>query len=448
MPAGIANATGFTKAAAEGILKDVYLGPVNRLINQKSVFLGRLQRDRENVSGRQVIVPLHVEANERVSGSGRGGKLPDPKSQVYDKATVSTKYMYGRIKIDGPTIADLKDDMGAFLRAVESEMQAISETAARKMNEMCYGDGRGIRAQVAVDEAANATVIDVYRPWGFTGTNAALKGTKYLRKGMLVAFTDDARSGNPTVIRTGGGIQEILSVDPAGGTNGTITIGTNTMNLAAEDSIIVVPRDDTVLGVDGTSGLLGPEGEFRSLILGMGAAISSTSTYLGIAPGTRDVWKATVLANGGTLRPLDEDLIQRLVDEIETNSTGMGPTAFITSHALRRQYAALLRTDRRYQGTVEVDGGFGVKYTVVMYESTSSRIPIFVDRDCLDIDWYGIDEPRFKWYQKLDWNWMDDDGAILHRLPDDDAFQATLRLYTELATGSRNCHGKLTDLQT
>src|SRR3972149_3337877 len=119
----VAGATGFTKAAAGGILKDIYLGPANRLINQKSLVYGRLKRDRINVVGRKAIVPVHMVVNENVVSIAAGGQSPAPASQEYKAAEVNTKYTYGRIKLPGPLIADMKSDMGSFLRAVESEMQ-------------------------------------------------------------------------------------------------------------------------------------------------------------------------------------------------------------------------------------------------------------------------------------------------------------------------------------
>jgi hypothetical protein len=45
-----------------------------------------------------------------------------------------------------------------------------------------------------------------------------------------------------------------------------------------------------------------------------------------------------------------------------------------------------------------------------------------------------------------DWEFMDDDGAILNRVANTDAYEATLYIYSELATDARNAHAAVRDL--
>jgi hypothetical protein len=42
--------------------------------------------------------------------------------------------------------------------------------------------------------------------------------------------------------------------------------------------------------------------------------------------------------------------------------------------------------------------------------------------------------------------WMDEDGAILNRVNNKDAYSATLFRYSEFATKARNAHGLLADI--
>ena len=46
-----------------------------------------------------------------------------------------------------------------------------------------------------------------------------------------------------------------------------------------------------------------------------------------------------------------------------------------------------------------------------------------------------------------DFHWMDQDGAILSRVSNTDAYEGTLCLYEELATDARNAHTWLTDVK-
>ena len=46
-----------------------------------------------------------------------------------------------------------------------------------------------------------------------------------------------------------------------------------------------------------------------------------------------------------------------------------------------------------------------------------------------------------------DYNWLDKDGSVLHRLPDHDAYQATLFRYSELICRARNRLAVIRDIQ-
>jgi hypothetical protein len=45
-----------------------------------------------------------------------------------------------------------------------------------------------------------------------------------------------------------------------------------------------------------------------------------------------------------------------------------------------------------------------------------------------------------------DWEFMEEDGAVLNRVPNTDAYEGTLFLYAELATDGRNAHAKIGSL--
>jgi hypothetical protein len=45
-----------------------------------------------------------------------------------------------------------------------------------------------------------------------------------------------------------------------------------------------------------------------------------------------------------------------------------------------------------------------------------------------------------------DWSWMDSDGAVLSRVSGQDAYEATLYKYTELACSQRNANFVIKDI--
>ena len=71
---------------------------------------------------------------------------------------------------------------------------------------------------------------------------------------------------------------------------------------------------------------------------------------------------------------------------------------------------------------------------------------MYWDKDCPDATAYGLTTDRFQWYKMSDWEFMEEDGAVLNRVPNFDAYEGTLFLYSEFATDGRNAHAKIVDL--
>jgi hypothetical protein len=45
-----------------------------------------------------------------------------------------------------------------------------------------------------------------------------------------------------------------------------------------------------------------------------------------------------------------------------------------------------------------------------------------------------------------DWEWMQEDGSVLNRVANKDAYEATMFIYHQLTTDQRNAHGVIEDL--
>jgi len=59
---------------------------------------------------------------------------------------------------------------------------------------------------------------------------------------------------------------------------------------------------------------------------------------------------------------------------------------------------------------------------------------------------YGLTMRRWQNYRMSDWEFMQDDGAILNRVPNTDAYEGTLFCYSEMATDGRNAHCKISGI--
>ena len=68
------------------------------------------------------------------------------------------------------------------------------------------------------------------------------------------------------------------------------------------------------------------------------------------------------------------------------------------------------------------------------------------DQDCVENTLYGLATDKLVQYVGSDWDWMDQDGAVLSRVSNQDAYEATMFKYHELATTKRNAHFRIDDI--
>jgi hypothetical protein len=72
---------------------------------------------------------------------------------------------------------------------------------------------------------------------------------------------------------------------------------------------------------------------------------------------------------------------------------------------------------------------------------------MFYDKDMTEVGVaYGLTTRRFQTYEMSDWEFMQEDGAILNRVPNTDAYEGTLFKYHEMATNGRNAHAKISGI--
>lgn len=408
---GIADVS-FNPAEFTPVLKIDYLGPVRDMLNSKRILTNRLVRDEENVSGSQVYCPLRVGRNEGQGSIGRGGKLPEPGQQQYKASITTTKQHYMRIMVPGPEMADSRDDKGAFLQLLDGEMVNGVDDTLHETNRKLYGNGSGALCKIlAIGGAPTYTVSDA---GGYTNTSNA---TLYLRPNMVVVAI------NPATGAVRGTARKILSVSASGVSFTT----TGSLGSAVNGDYIVRASE---VGVTPNIQSTGYNNEF----MGLRGIVDNVdpATYAGGLQGltvaANDFWKATVMGNSGVARPLTLPLLQEGEDTLDINADA-APSIFISAHAQRRNYLALLEASKRFVNNYELDGGFkALEY---------NEVPWVVDKDCPDSLIYGLDESQFRIFQQGDWFWLSKDNAILSRKDDYDEYQATLAWYSELATTNR-----------
>ncbi len=412
----------------DAAMKEVYLGPIRDELNSATPVYEYMQDGSEFISGRHAYIPLSVGRNEGIgarSETSGNNTLPTAGQQAYNKATYRVAYVYGRIQISGPTIAASQKTEGAFEEALDREISGLTRDMKHEANRMAWGNGDGILGFLPA--GAGVTTIAVT-----AGTSM-----RALRPNMKI----DIRKYSDGTLADGGDSNTISDVNNSTRViTVTATITTTAANLPAifrEDSRIIEPY-----GLAAIVSTTNPKAAYATAITWSG---NGDGLMGGIDRTTadRDWWKCQNLNNSGTNRPLTLDLLQQAEDEVDINSNGTELDCYFTTYALRRKYANILLPERRFTVGLggkqqELEGGWkGPSY---------NGVPIKVDKFAEPNKMFGLGEGTLYMFEMSDWDWMDKDGAVLNRVPNVDAYEATLFKYFTCGTDRPNGCVRIDDL--
>lgn len=409
----------FNLSNASNVLKTRYLGPIREQLNNSTILLSRIGREDNavSVSGKSFTVPLHTSRNTS-AGQGRddGGTLPTAGQQGYDVAVIPNKYQYGRIQVTGPTIAATRDNAGAFLKAIDSEIQGLTMDFKKSFNRQLHGDGRDALGFLT---GAVATGAD-------TGT------------------ADDNRGNAFVYIPSGTTNLDLIDTDNAtkNGDSINVTLGAK----GASSYTLTWTTDLTNAGADGDYWVL--EDTLGFQLMGIAGIVDDGNPALlsgglhGLPVATKTFWVSQVVegASAGTNEALTLERMQMPLDLIATNSDfdENAIKFLLCSYGVRAKYVSLLVADKRHVNTMELDGGFkAVDF---------NGIPLVPDPQCKKNRIYYLAPETLKIYRTSDFDWMEKDGAVLNRVANSDAYEATMFHYGDLGTTARNAHGLLDDI--
>jgi hypothetical protein len=379
----------------DAALKEWYEPKLVSTINENRVLMTHLERDsrKTDASGRRAVFPVNIRPSQAMGARADGGALPTAQNQTYVEVRVTYKYNYATIQLTHPTIVSAKNDRGAFIRAVSSEMDGIRRDLKNDINRQLFGYGAGVVGTVngAVAAAAKTITVD----WAGR-----------VKVGMVL----DSATGLTTAA-----VMDSKTVSSISGLN--ITMSAAVGATIADNSYLF--REDahgaTALEMMGLSGIV-DAGTYAAILFNV-----TRSTY--------PEWNAQILSNSGTARAITEDLLDQAILTGQENAeaeTNLG----LTDTTMFRKIAHLMTPDRRYTPTMTLAGGFkAIEW---------AGVPIVWDRDCPKDDTYFnrqiffLDMGTLKIYQLADWAFDDTDGSILHRVSGYTKYDAALYYYAQL----------------
>lgn len=404
----------FDLSAASNILKVRYLPPIREQLNNSTILMSRIAREDNitAVSGKTFTVPLHTGRNV-YAGSGRsdGAALPQVGSQAYEVAVIPNAYLYAQIEVTGPVVRAARDSAGAFVTAIESEIRGATRDFKRAFNRQLHGNGTGALAYWTGADDTSGTNVDDSQGNAFV----------HLPKGQAVTVDVIDASDNATKLG-----DSIVMTRGADGATSVAVTWTGTVSGSADADYAVL--EDT----------LGNE------MMGIRGIISASDPPLaslqGLAVASKVFWKATERTASGVKRALSLPLMQDTIDAIVIDSDfdEKDINLMLGNLPIRSRYYDLLIQEKRFVNTMELDGGFtGLEF---------NGRPFVVDNQCDRSKIWFITTESLRIYRTSDFDWMEKDGAVLHRLEGYDKYRATMFHYGNLGVTARNANGVLGDL--
>ena len=396
-----------TLTTLDAITKEIYPGKgVAEQLNNDVVTLRRIEKTSDGVTndvgGRYVTFPIRTRRNQGIGARSENGVLPTAGQQGTAAARVGLKYLYGSVELTGQALSLINTNVQAFMSALDLEMSGLRDDLALDLNRQMYADGTGVIGTVR--SVVTSTIIPVDRADLF----------------QLDEVVDLCTL--PSTVATAG--RTITAID--------LTPGANTITISGAAVTTVVGQ------------ILVRTGNLNKEWTGLGAIVKATGTLYNINPSTEPVWTANVNGNGGTPRSVSETLFTTMADTIRTR--GGSPTAIFYNLGVRRAYANLLQQQRQFVNTKEFTGGF----SGLAFQTDKGEIPMVVDIMAPPKTASFINEKALKIYREGEWDWLDQNGSKWQQKIDSngryDAWQATMKQYSEIGTDRRNSHGRIDDL--
>lgn len=370
-------------------LKEFYLPGLRYQLNDKaSPFLAQLERKTENVVGKEVVLAMRYGRVGGIGNRADDGTLPTPRPRQTKQAKWETKNMFARFQITDKTIEASKTSAGAFATLLEQEISDCEADAKLDLSRQALGDGVGTLATVTAVDASGDATAQIF----------TVDTTTYLAEGMLVDLIDS--SATPDAVLANANEMEIILVDDA------------------NSQITVTPKGD-IHATAGVGDYLVLSGNYNKELTGVKAVMEADTLY-GLSRATFPWLKAYAIAHNGEI---SENVMQSGIDRVETK-TGSQIGFIQCAYDVRRAYIDLLSANKQSVNTLELKGGWkAIGYNGIGLVA-DKYLPNGV-MDLLDLNDWGL-------YQMSDFRWMEADGAMMTRVANKAAYEATLLKYCDI----------------
>lgn len=377
-------------AAAAEALKKWYLPGLQYQLNNSSPIMSVLERDSESVAGEKIVMALRYGRQGGIGNRADDGDMPTPNSRKTKQAIWDTKNIFAQIQISDKTMRSSRSSRGAFVALLEADLEDALVDAKDNMSRQVFGNGLGIMATTAAN-AATVTLI--------------VNSVQYLAEGMII----DICSSTGVVEVSG---REILVVD---------------------DIALTIKISGAVVTTDATD-IIVISGNYGLELTGLGSVFNTDSTLYGVVRATDKWFNPTVISVAGEI---SEVKLQQGEDDVDRKAGGK-TNFYAASYGVRRAYQNLQLANKQIVDVMELVGG----WKTLSYNGK----PFTADKYAPAQTLYGLDLSTWRFYQLMDFDWLDEDGAVLSRVSNKAVWGATLARYCDIGCSKPKGNFKMTGI--
>lgn len=406
------------------VLKEDYQPALREQLNQEFFILAQIEKNTTQFEGRRAVHAIHVSRNSGIGNRGDGGTLPTAGNQGYKQVKIPVRRIYGVAKVSRSLMKAMRSDRGSFTRALTSEMDGLKKDASRDVNRQIWGTSDGVIA--ACGTTSNSTTVTL----ASTTTETQILQL-YADGGMVV---DIGTVASPTAV------DSALTVSGYDLTNKTITVSTAVTTTSSHRIFRA--------GNGGASDDSGDEDDGQLELTGLQDIVDATSVLHTLNPATVPAWASYENGNSGTNRNWTESAAVSVAQNVEKRS-GKQVDLVVSGDGVWRAVNAFYAQRNRTLDPVELKGGyFGVRFGAAGEMRRPGQQPkaLAWERDAPENRQFFLSTEALVEHRLTDWEFVDEDGAVLSRSGTTDDFELRLASYRELGCTQRNAHGVYEDL--
>lgn len=306
---------------------------VEYMFNKEVPIYNLLSKVKKPTGGRgQFLIPILTKNAGAFTGITEGGTLPTALAPDTAEASFDLQEYVGMYDLSWKLIQDARSSKFAFQQAVSMLDEGIRRRIFRNLSSDFQGTGKGELFTITGTDTATV-VTSAYLP--------------RVEAGMVVDVVDLSDDDNKV-----GDSLTVEAVDPIART--VDLSGALTGEAAGDYGVIQDTTDVTDGFCKHTFGLLGIIDDANP------AAVVGNYGNINRSTAGNEYWESLVLSNGGSNRPLNEDLLLQALDGAREKGGG-NIKAWLSNLALIRRYYEMFAAERfialSKPGTLS--GGFG-----------------------------------------------------------------------------------------